>query len=134
MKAMRSPLLIAVLLAAAVGAIGAGAQVGAGLEGTWGATVTKPGSPDGSAELVIQGSQGTWTNLARNGSDGHDGCVGHPFPVVVAAQAAGGWRLSIEASTVARGCKNHRVTLKAIDARTLAGELDSGHAVRLVRE
>jgi hypothetical protein len=126
---MRS-VLQALLVAAAVPAWAQSAS----LDGTWTATISKPGSSDSRAELVIKGAQGTWTILAGDAGSGAANCIARPFPVIVAAQPGGRWRLSIEAATTVRGCRNRRVMLKAVDAKTLAGELGSGHAVSLVRE
>lgn len=122
---------IAFVAVACVAAATAWAQ--SPMDGSWRVTFATEGSEGREALVELTGGTGTWTTYTRGDRDRRDACVGHPFPIALAGDAASGWSLMLDAKAIP-GCRDRKARLKRVDDKTLEGHFDNGRALTLVKQ
>jgi hypothetical protein len=102
------------------------------MEGRWTAHFSSPGSEHRRADLVIQGSSGSWTSVRDPGSP-REAPAGRARLLSVLPGPSSTYVLWVHASPGSTGCSSHRARLTVVDADTLEGEFDDGRVLRVVR-
>ena len=98
--------------------------------GTWRAS----GEDFIDSEFVLQGEGGKWKTYLTAGRRRFDACAAMERPIIVQRSSAEGLVFLINGSKVLSGCPDIVVTLKPIDAKSLAGLLGTGVAFKAVRQ
>jgi hypothetical protein len=112
-----------------------GAQDAPSLSGKWVAHFSDSQGRDKEALVEIADSTGTWKDVAGKGKQAmRNSCLGHVFPITVTINEAGVIKIHVEESQTISGCGNHTMALKVIDKGTLEGTLNSGGAMKFVRQ
>jgi len=112
---MRTKILAASLLAFVAGV---SAQEAANYSGKWLAQVTPPSGKTYEANVVIDGTAGTWQAMA---SSRNDPCVGRPVPIAVLTATADQLAFRIKHAEAIPGCIDSTVRVNRVDDKTMKG-------------
>jgi hypothetical protein len=114
-------------------AIAVSAQQDMNIDGKWEASYATDAGVGREAEVIINGSAGTWLIYAKTAMQKRDPCFGRRFPMVVSKMDSTEMRFKIEASKIIPGCRDMGGTLKIVDENTLEGIFGTERAVTLKR-
>lgn len=104
------------------------------LTGKWKATFSTEGGDGREADVVVEGTGGTWTTYARGNKDKRDVCVGRALPITLSDGGSSTVSLVVEGSKAVDGCRDRKARLTVVDAKTLEGEFSNGRAIKLTRQ
>lgn len=86
------------------------------------------------AEFTLKDSAGSWRASHPGHKEAVNPCLERAHPATLTPNAAGGYRLSIEASKTLRGCHDSFATLRLAEPNRLVGKWDNGVELELVRK
>lgn len=118
------------LCAGALTAACAFVQSPAAMDGEWGAWITQETAVPRNARLVFRAGGSAWRTLAR---DSGNRCTSILKPMTWRRREGGGYEVHVHASQALAGCRDDRMVLKQIDARTPRGHSDAGGGIVLTR-
>lgn len=86
------------------------------------------------AEFTVKDLAGSWRASYPGHKEAVNPCLERAHPATIRPNAAGGFRLSIEASKTMRGCHDSFATLRLAEPNRLVGKWDNGVELDLVRK
>ena len=122
------------LLAATSSVLPALALAQASLDGHWQLSFSTRDGETRQAVVSINGRQGSWTTLPQPGKEKRDPCVGRPFPLTVTVAGPRRVVLEVDFASQVAGCRDRTVTGEWVGAATVAGKLENGKPVGMVRQ
>lgn len=123
---MLPTLLLPALLALVPGVVAA--QSANPYNGPWTAKFALPKGDQVTADVVINGTAGTWrANRSQRGNN----CVGVESPIEVQAATADELRFRVLTSKALAGCNDFNVTFAGGSGKSLSGKMGDGRAVVL---